>query len=299
MLPRQYSESLGHTGGMRIATARHGDRVIYGPVVDDTIRDVSATVVDPNALVGLAHTAEGREQVDAMGEAAPRFPLSELDLLPPVPNPRRIMCVGTNYADHIAESDRVQEVPAHPVIFVRFPSSLVGHGQQLVRPRVSTSYDFEGELAIVIGKTARYVEPDKALSVVAGYSCFMDGTLRDFQRHTSQFTAGKTFDRSGAFGPYLVTSDEIGDPHELTLTTTVNGTVMQQASTRLLIHDLRAIVSYCSTFTTLEPGDVIATGTPGGVGYARTPPVWLTPGTEVSVDITGVGTLLNSVVEEA
>lgn len=284
---------------MRIATAHHQGNIVFGPVIDETLRDVSGAVTDPAALVGLVHTEEGRAQVAGMGAAAPRIALADLELLPPVPNPRRIMCVGTNYADHIAESDRVQEAPPHPVIFVRFPSSLVGHGQNLVRPKVSTSYDFEGELAIVIGESCRYVDPADALNVIAGYSCFMDGTLRDFQRHTSQFTAGKTFDRSGAFGPFIVTADEIDDPHDLTLTTTVNGEVMQQASTSLLIHDLRAIVAYCSMFTTLEPGDVIATGTPGGVGYARTPPVWLVPGSEVKVGITSVGELVNTVADEA
>ena len=282
---------------MQIASAVSQDRLVFGPVVDGAIRDVSAAVADTNALVGLVHTEEGRAQVAGMGAAAPRHDLASVTLLPPVPMPRRIMCVGTNYADHVAESDRVQEAPPYPVIFTRFASSLVGHGASLERSSASTSYDYEGELAIVIGARTRHIAPEDALSAIAGYSCFMDGTMRDFQRHTSQFIPGKNFERSGAFGPFMVTADEIDDPYALELTTTVNGEVVQHASTSQLIHDLSAIVSYCSIFTTLEPGDVIATGTPGGVGYVKTPPLWLVPGTEVRVTVTGVGELVNTVVD--
>ncbi len=148
------------------------------------------------------------------------------------------------------------------------------------------------------GRTTRHATQADALSVIGGFTCFMDGTLRDWQRHTSQFLPGKSFERSGAMGPWVVTADEIADPHALTLTTRVDGEVMQHASTSQLIHDLTAIIVYCSTFTTLEPGDVIATGTPGGVGYARDPQVWLVPGSRVEVDISGVGVLANTVVDE-
>lgn len=283
---------------MRIATARHGHRIVFGPIDDHGIRDISGVVADQNALMALVHTAEGRAQVAGMAAAASSHPLDEVVLLPPIPSPRRIMCVGTNYADHVAESDRIQEAPPFPVIFTRFPSSLVGAGEDLERPiSVSSSYDYEGELAIVIGTVTRYASRADALSAIAGYSCFMDGTLRDYQRHTSQFIPGKNFERSGAFGPWVVTGDEIDDPHALELTTRVNGEVMQHASTSQLIHDIARIIEYCSIFTTLEPGDVIATGTPGGVGYAKNPPVWLVPGSEVSVEIPGVGTLTNSVVD--
>jgi 2-keto-4-pentenoate hydratase/2-oxohepta-3-ene-1,7-dioic acid hydratase in catechol pathway len=284
---------------MRIASALSQDHLVFGPVIDDTIRDVSAAVADPNALVALVHTEEGRAQVAGMGAAAPRHDLASVTLLPPVPQPRRIMCVGTNYADHIAESDRVQEAPPYPVIFTRFASSLVGHGSAIERSAASTSYDYEGELAIVIGARTRHISPEDALSAIAGYSCFMDGTMRDFQRHTSQFIPGKNFERSGAFGPFLVTADEITDPYALELSTTVDGAVVQHASTSQLIHNLSAIVSYCSTFTTLEPGDVIATGTPGGVGYVKEPPLWLVPGTEVRVTVPGVGELVNRVIDAA
>ena len=282
---------------MRIATARHGDQIIFGPIDNEAIADVSASVHDQLALVAMVHTAAGRADVAALAAAAPSYPLADVVLLPPVPSPKRIMCVGTNYADHVAESDRIQEAPPYPVIFTRFASSLVGAGEHLERPSASTSYDYEGELAIIIGEPTRYATRDTALAAIAGYACFMDGTLRDFQRHTSQFLPGKSFERSGAFGPWMVTADEIADPYALTLTTTVDGEVVQQASTSQLIHDLARIVEYCSTFTTLEPGDVIATGTPGGVGYVKQPPLWLVPGSTVTVAIDGVGTLTNTVID--
>lgn len=271
---------------------------MFGVVGESSIADLSDSLPTPQSLVAEVHTAVGRSRVESLAAEATKVNLADVTLLPPVPLARRILCVGTNYADHIAESDRVSEAPPHPVIFTRFPSSLVGHGEHLERSRASTSYDYEGELAIVIGTSTRYATRENALDAIAGYTCFMDGTMRDFQRHTSQFVPGKSFDRSGACGPWMVTADEIDDPYGLTLTTRVDGDIVQQASTSLLIHDLQAIVSYCSTFTTLEPGDIIATGTPGGVGYVKEPPLWLEPGREVSVDVTGVGTLVNTVIDE-
>lgn len=283
---------------MKIASALQGTNTVFGVIEKGAIADLSASFDSPQALVAEVHTSSGRNRVASLAAAATKVDLSDVTLLPPVPLARRILCVGTNYADHIAESDRVSEAPAHPVIFTRFPSSLVGHGEHLERSRASTSYDYEGELAIIIGQSTRYATRENALDAIAGYACFMDGTMRDFQRHTSQFVPGKSFDRSGACGPWMVTADEIADPYALTLTTRVDGEIVQQASTSLLIHDLQAIVSYCSTFTTLEPGDIIATGTPGGVGYVKDPPLWLEPGREVSVDVTGVGTLVNTVIDE-
>ena len=184
------------------------------------------------------------------------------------------------------------------MIFTRFPSSLVGHGEALVRPSASTSFDYEGELAVIIGDVVRHADAETAMSAIAGYSCLMDGTLRDFQRHTSQFTAGKNFDRSGSWGPWIVTADAIADPTALTLETLLDGEVVQSASTEQLIFGIADIIAYCSTFTTLEPGDVIATGTPGGVGYARDPQRWLTPGADITVRISGVGELSNSIIDD-
>jgi 2-keto-4-pentenoate hydratase/2-oxohepta-3-ene-1,7-dioic acid hydratase in catechol pathway len=215
---------------------------------------------------------------------------------PPLTSPR-IFCIGVNYRDHRDEMGH-DDVP-YPTIFVRFASSLVGHGSAMVRPAASDRLDYEGELAVVIGRAGRRISPDAALAHVAGYACFDDGSVRDFQRHTSQFTAGKNFDRSGAFGPWMVTADEIGDPAGLAIETRVNGEVRQRSNTELLINDIPAVLGYLSSFTELQPGDVIATGTPGGVGAARTPPVFLQAGDVVEVEIERVGLLRNEIIEEA
>ncbi|MCO4811650.1 MAG: fumarylacetoacetate hydrolase family protein [Gammaproteobacteria bacterium] len=208
---------------------------------------------------------------------------------------RKILCVGVNYRPHIEEMGR--EIPEHPVVFVRFPGSLVNAGEAMLRPRVSEQYDFEGELAIVIGKAARHVSRADAYDYVGGYCCFMDGSVRDWQRHTGQFTAGKNFERSGAIGP-MVPAAQIQDPTALELTTRVNGKVMQRGRISELVFDIPALVEYCSTFTELRPGDIIATGTPGGVGAARKPPVWLRDGDTVEVEISGLGVLSNPVRDE-
>jgi 2-keto-4-pentenoate hydratase/2-oxohepta-3-ene-1,7-dioic acid hydratase in catechol pathway len=191
-----------------------------------------------------------------------------------------------------------RDLPPHPVVFVRFASSLVGHGEPLIRPVASEQLDFEGELAVVIGKRARHVSRDSALEYVAGYSCFNDGSVRDFQRHSGQFTPGKNFVGSGSFGPWLVTRDEIPDPAALKLETRLNGELVQSESTGELLFSISALIEYMSIWTTLEPGDVIATGTPGGVGAGRTPPLWMQAGDSVEVEISGIGCLSNVVVDE-
>jgi len=208
----------------------------------------------------------------------------------------KILCVGVNYRPHIEEMGR--EMPDYPVVFTRFASSLVGPDEPVIRPRVSEQFDFEGELAVVIGKAARHVRQDEAFDCVAGYCCFLDGSVRDWQRHTGQFTAGKNFDRSGAIGP-MVSSADVVDPAALELTTRVNGEVMQQGRVADLVFDIPRLIEYCSTFTELQPGDIIATGTPGGVGAARTPPVWLKDGDLIEVDIPGIGVLRNPVRDES
>jgi len=223
--------------------------------------------------------------------------LAEVTLLPPIPAPAKIFCVGLNYESHRIETGRPES--KYPTLFTRFANTLVAEGQPLVRPSLSEKFDYEGELAVVIGRPARHVSREAALGHVAGYSCFNDGSVRDFQRHTSQFTPGKNFDASGGFGPWIVTADEIPDPSVLKLETRLNGTVMQEAGLDDLIFDVAHLVSYISGFATLEPGDVIATGTPGGVGFVREPPVYMQPGDTVTVTISQVGTLTNPVAAEA
>jgi 2-keto-4-pentenoate hydratase/2-oxohepta-3-ene-1,7-dioic acid hydratase in catechol pathway len=242
------------------------------------------SLIGGNALSALAEDKTGNSNN-----------IESVNLLPVIPNPDKIICVGVNYRPHIEEMGR--KIPDYPVVFVRFPGSLVGHQQPIIRPQISEQYDFEGELAIVIGKKARHVSRQDAFTYIAGYCCFMDGSIRDWQSHTMQFTAGKNFDQSGAMGPWFVSRDEVPVPAALQLTTRVNGQVMQQGKLSDLLFDIPHLIEYCSTFTELLPGDVIATGTPGGVGAARKPQVWLKHGDTVEVDIPGVGLLKNTVAD--
>jgi 2-keto-4-pentenoate hydratase/2-oxohepta-3-ene-1,7-dioic acid hydratase in catechol pathway len=263
-------------GGIVDASARLGERY-------SSLRDILAA----NALGALRPLANERADL----------PLDAIRFCPVIADPAaKILCVGVNYMPHIREMGR--EPPEYPVVFVRFVSSLVGHGEPLVRPLASTHYDFEGELAVVIGRRARRVRREDALDHVAGYSCFNDGSVRDFQRHGLQWTPGKNFPRSGSFGPWLVTADEQPDPSRFRLRTLLNGQVVQDESVGALCFDVPRLIEYCSSWTELEPGDVIVTGTPGGVGAGRTPPLWMKAGDTVEVEISGIGALRNSVRDE-
>jgi 2-keto-4-pentenoate hydratase/2-oxohepta-3-ene-1,7-dioic acid hydratase in catechol pathway len=221
------------------------------------------------------------------------LPLADVCFLPTLPNPDKILCVGLNYKAHQEETGRGGE--GFPTIFVRFASAQVGHEQPMVRPRESNTLDFEGEIALVIGKAGRRIAKDDALAHVAGFSIYNDGSVREFQRQTSQFTPGKNFPATGGFGPWLVTADEIGDVSQMEITTRLNGEVMQNAKAELLVFDFGDIIEYCSTFCELVPGDVIVTGTPGGVGAARTPPVFMDAGDEIEVEVKPIGTLRHTV----
>ena len=227
---------------------------------------------------------------------AERVPLAGLTFLPPVPDPDKIICIGLNYLTHIQEGGR--DVPNKPTIFTRWANTQVGHMQPLIRPKQSETLDFEGEMAIVIGRRARHTSKADAMAVVAGYSCYNDGSVREWQRHTSQFTPGKNFPGTGGFGPWIVTPGEAGDITKATLLTRVNGEEVQRATLDDLVFDVPALIEYCAAFTTLEPGDVIITGTTGGVGAYRNPPLWLKPGDDVEVELTGIGTLRNPVAQE-
>ncbi|MBJ3775459.1 fumarylacetoacetate hydrolase family protein [Acuticoccus mangrovi] len=222
--------------------------------------------------------------------------LAELTLLPVIPDPAKILCVGVNYEMHREETKRAKV--AHPTLFTRFADTLVAHGDVMVKPAASDCLDFEGELAVIIGRGGRNIAEADAMDHVAGYAPFNDGSVRDFQRHTSQFVPGKNFPRTGAFGPALVTPDEIGDVSALPISTVLNGEVVQQASLSDLIFSIPRVISYITSFTTLQPGDVIATGTPGGVGERRDPPLWMKCGDVVEVRIGKAGTLVNRIVAE-
>jgi 2-keto-4-pentenoate hydratase/2-oxohepta-3-ene-1,7-dioic acid hydratase in catechol pathway len=280
---------------MRLVSLLHDGRPACGIVRDDKII-VSTDPRWPDLRSVLAADAVATFAA-ACAASGKSVPFASATLLPVVPNPDKILCVGLNYEEHRRETGRAEV--ANPTIFTRFADSQVAHGRPLVRPRVSTEFDFEGELAVVIGKPGRHIPRDKAFAHVAGYACYNDGSVRDWQRHTHQFTPGKNFPLTGGFGPWLVTADEVPDLDALHLSTRVNGTVVQASGLDHMIFDVPRIVEYCSTFTTLNPGDVIATGTPGGVGAKRQPPLWLVPGDVVEVEITGIGTLRNTVADEA
>jgi 2-keto-4-pentenoate hydratase/2-oxohepta-3-ene-1,7-dioic acid hydratase in catechol pathway len=263
--------------------------------------------VDGRQLVDLGSLAPSlREALErnclprsaaALPNDAPRVPLDEVRLLPPIPDAARIFCVGLNYVEHREETGR--KPTAQPVIFMRSAPSITGHGTSLIAPPESDSFDFEGELAVFIGRAGRRITPANAMGHVGGYACFMDGSIREFQSHTSQFTPGKNFDRSGACGPLFVTPDECGDPARgWRLLTRLNGNVVQQAKTDEMIFPIPELIAYLSTFTRLAPGDVIATGTPGGVGFKRNPPLFMQPGDRVEVEIDKVGLLANPIVAE-
>jgi 2-keto-4-pentenoate hydratase/2-oxohepta-3-ene-1,7-dioic acid hydratase in catechol pathway len=217
--------------------------------------------------------------------------------LPAIPQPRKFLCVGLNYKSHIAEMNR--DDPEHPAIFLRLGDTIVAHGDTVEKPAFSDTLDWEGELAIVIGRGGRSIPRDQALAHVAGYACFNDISVREFQRHTHQWTPGKNFPGTGPLGPWLVTADEVGDVNGLTLETRLNGNVVQHASVSDLIYSIPVIIEYISRFTPLAPGDVIATGTPSGVGSGRKPPLYMKGGDTIEVEITGLGVLRNRIVDQA
>lgn len=235
--------------------------------------------------------------VDLAGPGQRRHRLKDLTLLKPITNPDKIICVGINYPSHAAEAAQAS-VPAHPSLFVRFSGSQVAHGEAVVCPHVSTQFDFEGELAVVIGRRLRHASEEQALLGVAGYSCFAENSARDYQRHSQQVTAGKNFDRSGSFGPWIVTPEEFSNFAGSRLQTRLNGQVMQSAQLGEMIFPVARLIAYITTFTELLPGDVIATGTPDGVGALRKPPVFLKPGDRLEVEIEGIGVLANDLIEE-
>ena len=234
-------------------------------------------------------------QIKAAAEGAtPDHKLSAITFLPVIPDPELITCAGINYRSHASETGR--EVPKQPSMFIRRTNTLVGHEGELTRPTVSQHFDFEGEFAVIIGRGGRHIKIENALDHVAGYTCFVDGSVRDYQKFS--VTSGKNFPGTGPLGPWMVTTDEIPDPTKLTLMTRLNGQEMQRSGTDLLIYSVPHIIAFCSDFTPLSPGDVIATGTPEGVGHRRSPQLWMKPGDVLEVEITGIGVLRNKIVDE-
>ncbi|MDB5850730.1 MAG: putative dioxygenase [Rhodoferax sp.] len=270
----------------------------YGVVLDDQVLDLTpvfgARAPDLKSLIANNLLAEAAE---AARQQRPTLAFSALTLQPVVPNPGKIFCIGLNYGEHVRETGK--QVTETPVIFIRVPDSQVAHGQDIVRPPESHRLDFEGEIAIVIGKRGRRIQEADAWSHIAGYSCYNDGSIRDWQVATSQWTPGKNFWRTGGFGPWLVTADEIAPNQSMTLVTRLNGQEMQRTTTDMMIHSIPRQIAYISSFIPLEPGDVIVTGTPGGVGNKRTPQVFMQPGDICEIEVDAIGVLRNGIRDDA
>ncbi len=267
-----------------------------GVVVEDSVVALAGAGF-PDLLSILHGGAEARRRAEAFAFSAERIPLSSVKLCAPVPNPPKILCMGLNYRDHAEEAKL--EIPKCPVIFAKYSNTIIGPGDNIVLPKNSRKPDYEAEFGFVIGKRARHVKAEDWRDYVFGYMNCNDVSARDFQMAVSQWTMGKNFDTFAPMGPWLVSADEIEDPHNLSISLTLDGETMQNSNTRELIFKIPETVEFLSSVMTLEPGDIILTGTPSGVGFSRKPPRWLTPGAEVVVRIEGLGELRNACVAEA
>lgn len=284
---------------MRFVTFLDGDAEKVGVRLGDDIVDVSeAAAAFGGDMIGVIKGGDAaKAALAAAADAGARMPMASVKLAPPIPRPGKILCIGRNYAAHAAEGGAAP--PEYPEVFVRMPESLVAHGEPLVAPKASEKFDYEGELTLIVGKTGRHVAEADALDLVYGWSLFNDGSVRDYQRKASQWTMGKNFDGTGGFGPDIVTADEVTPGAVgLQLKTRVSGDTLQDANTRDLIFPIAKIIYHLTEVMTLNPGDIIATGTPEGVGFARKPPRWLVAGDSVDVEVEQVGVLTNPVVAE-
>jgi 2-keto-4-pentenoate hydratase/2-oxohepta-3-ene-1,7-dioic acid hydratase in catechol pathway len=280
---------------MRLATFKTAQGPSYGIVTSKGIVDLKRYLgnqyPDLLSLIQSNGFAEAAKHLNS----APDYKESDITWLPVIPNPGKILCVGLNYQDHVVETGR--DNTEQPAIFIRVAESQVGHKQPIIRPKESTHLDFEAEIAVIIGTPGRRISQQNAYKHVAGYSCYNDGSVRQWQRHTIQWTAGKNFVGTGAFGPWMVTADEIPPNAVMTLSCRLNGQQMQHATTEQMIFKIPKIIEYVSAWSTLQPGDDLVTGTPGGVGARRTPPIWMKPGDKVEIEIDKVGILENGIAD--
>ena len=279
---------------MKLVTFKYNDFVSFGVVENEVVFDIGQVLGGQHSDLCSVIGAGSNELITGAMNNAERYELGDVQLLPPIMKPDKIICVGLNYESHRKETGRPEV--KYPTLFTRFANTQIGHEESIWLPSESTNLDYEGELAVVIGKSGWKIPEDRAMEHVVGYACYNDATIRDWQRHTSQFTPGKNFPHTGSFGPWLVTTEEIPDPSSLSLTTRLNGEVMQHATTDMLIFTIPVLINYISRFTRLEPGDVISTGTPGGVGFKRDPQIFMKSGDRVEVEISGIGTLTNSII---
>ena len=273
-------------------TEHYGVVTDDGGIIDLTSR-IGDTYPDLKSLIAGDGFAAATAAID--GQSAD-LSVDDIDLLPVITNPDKIICVGLNYKAHREETGRAPT--DHPALFLRFADTQIGHDHPMIKPSASDRFDYKGELAIIIGKAGRHVKAKDYASIIAGYSIYNDGSVRDFQNHTIQWTAGKNFPHTGGFGPWMMTADELGDPTQLELTTRLNGNVMQNTTTDLMIFDIPTLIEYITTFTELRPGDIISTGTPGGVGHKRDPQVYMKDGDTVEIEISKIGTLVNQIAAE-
>ena len=285
---------------MKLATFTQADSTRLGVVSanNEEIADLAAADATlPSDMLSLLDGGQDAlERVRAASATAPRIPLTEVHLEAPVQNPRKFFGIGLNYADHVAESG--MEAPKFPTVFNKQSTCVVGPYDSVHLPRASKLLDYEGEFAFVIGRRCRHVSRDDARDVIAGYTIVNDVTVRDWQLRIPTWTIGKSFDTHGPIGPWIVTADEISDPHQLALRTWVNDGLRQESNTKELIFDCFTLVEHLSTAFTLEPGDVIATGTPSGVGIGLKPPQWLNAGDKVRIEIEGIGSIENTIIDE-
>ncbi|MBK6717174.1 MAG: fumarylacetoacetate hydrolase family protein [Burkholderiales bacterium] len=283
---------------MKLVSFERNGQIGFGAVIgDDGVVDLGA------ALGGRYADLQALLAADALGEAAAavagrtaEFRLGDVALLPVIPHPGKIWCCGLNYGEHVRETNR--QVTEQPTFFLRVADSQVGHDQPIVCPPESTQVDYEAEIAVVIGKPGRRIAEADVAQHIAGYACYNDGSIRDWQKHTSQWVPGKNFWRTGGFGPWMVTADEIPFGTVMRLQTVLNGQVLQDATTQMMIHSIAKQIAYVSTIAPLQPGDVIVTGTPGGVGARRSPPVWMKPGDICEIVVDRIGTLRNPIAAE-
>ena len=279
---------------MKLCSFTKNGTASYGIVTKDGIVDLGKRCDAPTLrdfiALGDMSTSEkfGSESAD--------YTFDEVQHAPVIPNPDKIICVGLNYHAHIAETGRA-ETP-NPVLFARYAGSQIGHNAPLIKPLESDLFDYEGEVAVIIGKGGRRIHEAEALDHVAGYACYNDASVRDWQKHTHQFMPGKTFADTGAFGPWMVTADEIPDPEKMRLQTRLNGQVVQDTDLSMLVCSIPRLIAYCSTILPLLPGDVIVTGTPGGVGARREPPLWMKDGDTCEIEVSGIGILSNPIKAE-
>ena len=281
---------------MKFISFLHNNEAKFGVINNNIITDLTGKVSGANTLKDLIANKSIQEAINFANKNPGIISLEEIEYLPLIPNPGKIICVGLNYSEHVEETGK--KIEKNPVIFFRVPESQTAHNKPIQKPKVSNNLDYECELAIVIGKSGKHITPENAMKHVVGYSCYNECTVRDWQQHTSQFGMGKNFEKTGSFGPHMVLAETIPDYKKLSIRTRLNGKVMQDAKLSQLIFDIPILISYISKAISWRAGDVLVTGTPGGVGFKRKPPVFMKEGDKVEVEIESVGLLSNVIKNE-